>query len=135
MLASDFLCVGPPNRHATSPEGPLKVLTSRTSRRPSGNSWRTNKKIADLMKKVFFRCNSLSFTHLLLFLLEKQIFKSSKWDVHGASTGTSCGTSRGPNDGTFWGRPRDVGHICFLNSTQKHIKLTLTGYSRIYSEL
>ena len=71
MLASDFLCVGPPNRHATSPEGPLKVLTSRTSRRPSGNSWRTNKKIADLMKKVFFRCNSLSFTHLLLFFTGK----------------------------------------------------------------
>ena len=28
----------------------------------------------------------------------------------------------------------DVGHTCFLNSTNKHIKLTLTGYSRIYNE-
>ena len=43
--------------------------------------------------------------------------------------------SRGPKDEVFWGRPRDVGHIYFLNSTQKHIKLTLTGYSRLYSEL
>ena len=39
--------------------------------------------------------------------------------------------SKGPNDGTFQGLPCDVGHICFLNSTQKHIKLTLTGYARL----
>ena len=50
----------------------------------------------------------------------------------GRSTRSSCGTSLGANDGTFWGRPQDVGHTCFLNSTQKHIKLTLTGP---YSEL
>ena len=29
---------------------------------------------------------------------------------------------------------RTVGQTCFLNSYQKHIKLTLTGYSRLYSE-
>ena len=71
----------------TSPEGPLKFLTSRTSRGPSGDSQGTNKKINNLMKKMFFRCNSSCFTHLLLFLLEKQIRKSSKWgrprDVYG----------------------------------------------------
>ena len=33
------------------------------------------------------------------------------------------------NNGTFSGRPRDVGNIYFLNSTEKHIKLILTGYS------
>ena len=44
------------------------------------------------------------------------------------------GTSRGPNDGTFWERLWDVGHACFLNPTQKYIKLTLAGYSRLYSE-
>ena len=38
-------------------------------------------------------------------------------------------------NGTFWGHPRDVGHIYFLNSAQKHIKLTLTAYSILYSEL
>ena len=54
--------------------------------------------------------------------------------------------------GTFIGRLRDsvvgrpgdqmmghsgdvhVGHTCFLNSTHKYIKLTLTGYSRLYNE-
>ena len=53
----------------------------------------------------------------------------------GTSTGPSCGTCRGPDDGMFWGRPRDVSHTCFLDSTQKHISLALTGYSRLYSEL
>ena len=27
------------------------------------------------------------------------------------------------------GRSGNVGHICFLSSTQKHIKLTLANYS------
>ena len=47
--------------------------------------------------------------------------------------GTSTGRVRDPVTGRpgdqmigrSWGRPRDVGHICFLNSTQKHVKLTL----------
>ena len=29
----------------------------------------------------------------------------------------------------------DVGHTYFSNSTHKRIKLTLTGYSRLYSDL
>ena len=45
--------------------------------------------------------------------------------------GTNCEMSWQSNHGTFWGRPRGVGHTCFLNSTQKDIKLTLTGYSRL----
>ena len=48
--------------------------------------------------------------------------------------GPSCGIFRGPNDETFWGRPRDVGYTFFLNSSQKHIKLTLTSYSKFYTE-
>ena len=56
-------------------------------------------------------------------------------DVHGTSTGSRCETSWGKNYGTFLELPRDVGHTSFLNLTQKHIKLTLTGYSSIYSEL
>ena len=75
---------------------------------------------------------SLFYT-LLLFLVEQKIFKSPIWDAHWTSTGPGCGTSGGPNNETFWERPRDVGHISFLNST--HIKLTLTGYSTLYSEL
>ena len=38
----------------TSREGPLKVLTSGTSRGPSGDSQGTNTKIDDLMKELFF---------------------------------------------------------------------------------
>ena len=55
----------------TSPEGPLKVLTSGTSRGPSGDSQGTNAKIDDLMKKLFFRCNSPCFTHLFLIFTGK----------------------------------------------------------------
>ena len=42
--------------------------------------------------------------------------------------------ARRPGD-QIMGRARDVRHICFLNSTQKHIKLNLIGYSTLYSEL
>ena len=45
------------------------------------------------------------------------------------------GTPWGPNDQMFWGRLWDVGDTCFLNPTQKNIKLTLSGYSKLYSEL
>ena len=44
------------------------------------------------------------------------------------------GTSTGRLRDTFWGIPRDVGHTCSLNSTQKRIKLTFTGSSRLCSE-
>ena len=54
-----------------SPEGLLKVPMSGTSRRPSEFSHGTNTKIDDLMKKLFFRCNSPYFTHLFLFFTEK----------------------------------------------------------------
>ena len=43
------------------------------------------------------------------------------------STGPSYWKSPGPSDGTFLERSPDVGDTCFLNSTQKHIKLTSTG--------
>ena len=84
------------------------------------------------MKKVSFRCNGLCFTHLLLLFTAKNKYsKILNGDVHGTSTGPSCGVSQGSNDATFWGSPRDVGDICLLNSTEKLVsKLsTLTGYS------
>ena len=87
------------------------------------------------MKNVFLEAKAFVLHIYYCYLLEKQIFKSSKWGRPQDVYGTKLQMSPGPNDGTFWGRPRDVGHICFLNSTQKHIKLTLTGYSRLYSEL
>ena len=99
----------------TSPEGPLRVQG--TCRRPSGTLRGTNKEIDDLVKKVFFRYNSSCFAHPLMFFTGKINMQK----FHGTSTGPSWRTSRGPNEGTFWGCPWDVGHTCFLNSTQKHI--------------
>ena len=93
------------SRHATSRGRPLKG---------------TNKKIDNLMKKMFLDAIVLVLHICYCFFFEKQICKSPKWgrpqDVYETQL-----TSWGPDDGTFWGRPWDVGHTCFLNSTQKHI--------------
>ena len=51
------------------------------------------------------------------------------------STGPTCGMSWGQNDGTFSGRPRDVGYTYFLNSAHKLIKFTLTGIYKIFTRL
>ena len=60
-----------PSCHTTSWERPLKVplkvLTSRIYREPSGDSQGTKTKIDDLMKKMFFRSNSPCITYLFLF--------------------------------------------------------------------
>ena len=119
----------------TSLEGPLKVLTSGTYRGPSEDSQGANTKI-DIknFKKLFCSSNSPWITYLLFFLQEEKMCKRSKWGRHRTSMGPSCKTSLGPNDGRFQGRPWEVGQTCFLNSTHKHKKLTLTSYSRLYSE-
>ena len=108
---------------------------SGTSRGPSEDSQETDKKIDSLVKKMFLDAIVLVLHICYCFLLEKKCAKVLIGNVHGTSTGPSCRTSWGPDDGTFWGRPQDVGHTCFLNSTQKHISRTLKGYSRLYSEL
>ena len=56
----------------TSPEGPLKDLTSGG---PSGDSQGTNTKIDDLIKKSFFRSNIPCFTHLFLLFAGKTNFQ------------------------------------------------------------
>ena len=63
----------------------------------------------------------LLYTFVTVFYWKNKYAKILNGDVYGTSTGPSCRTSPGQNDGTFWGRPRDVGHACFLDSTQKHI--------------
>ena len=67
----------------TSPDGPLKVLTFRTYKGPSGDSQGTNTKIEE-NKKLF------------LFLQEKQIFTSSRrecpQDVYGTQLRDVCRT-------------------------------------------
>ena len=137
VLSSRFLINSPAStrRPGTSLEGFLKVLTSGTSRGSSGDSQGTNTKIDDLMKKVFLNALVLVSRIYFCFYWKSKYSKVLNGNVHGTSMGPSCGTSRGPNDGTFWRRPRDVGHTCFLNPTEKHIKHTLTGYSRLFSEL
>ena len=55
------------------------------------------------------------------FLLEKQICKNYEWERSQDVYATQLQDVPGPDDGTFWGRPWDFGHTCFLNSTQKHI--------------
>ena len=66
------------------------------------------------MKKCFLDAIVLVLHICYCFLLEKQICKSSKW-----------GRLRDPVAGRLgdqmMGRSGDVGHTCFLNSTQKHI--------------
>ena len=113
----------PQDNPGTFPEGPLKVLTFETYREPSGDSQETNTKIYDLLIRLYYiQSRKNKYSNVV------------NGDVRQTSTGNSCGTSRGPNNATFQGRPRGVDQTCFLNSTQKHIKLTLTGYSRLYRE-
>ena len=124
-------------------------------RRPGDVPWRSPKSsdardlqgtfkrlLGDQQKNWWFhqkRCflDAIVFVlHIYYFFYWKNKYSKVLYgDVNWTSTGPSCGTSRGPNNGTFWGRPRDIRHICFLNSTQKHIKLTFIGYSTLYSEL
>ena len=54
------------------PEGLLKVLTSVTSGRPSGDSQGTNTKIDDRMKRLCFRLNSPCFKYLFLFFFTEK---------------------------------------------------------------
>lgn len=49
------------------PEDPLKVLTSRTYRRLSGDSQGTNTETHDLIIKLHFRSSSPCITYLCLF--------------------------------------------------------------------
>ena len=85
----------------TSPEGPLKFLTSRTYKGPSEDSQGTNTKIDDLMKKLFSRSNSHCITYLFLFFYRKNKYsKLLDGDVQGTSTRSRFGTSMRPKYGT-----------------------------------
>ena len=62
----------------TSPEDPLKVLTSGNYREPSGDPQGTNTKTDDLMKKFFFRSNISCITYLFLFFTARRNIQSFK---------------------------------------------------------
>ena len=92
----------------TSSEGLVKVLTSGTSRGPLEDSYWTNKKLIIWWKKCFLYAIVLSYTSITFFLLEKQIFKSSKWgrprDVYGTQLQDVLGTRWRDVLGTSAGR-------------------------------
>ena len=72
---------------------------------------------------------SLFYTSATVFYWKNKYSKVLNGDVHGTSKDPVAGR---PGD-QMMGRSVDVrgevGHIDFINSTQKHIKLTLTSYS------
>ena len=70
--------------------------------------------------------NSHCITYLFLFFTGRTNIQKLKMRT---STRATCGAPLGTNDKTSMGRLKHV-----LNSTHKHIKLTLTGHSRLYSE-
>ena len=70
IIGNNQLAQDVPGRPRTSPEGPLKVLTSETYKGPSGDSQKTYTKIDNFIKKVFFRSNSPCIISVFLFLQE-----------------------------------------------------------------
>ena len=70
IIGNNQLAQDVPGRPRTSPEGPLKVLTSETYKGPSGDSQKTYTKIDDFIKKIFFRSNSPCIISVFLFLQE-----------------------------------------------------------------
>ena len=124
----------------TSPEIPLKFLKSGTCRGLQGALMGPIQKVMvdDFLIKWYFRNNSPFITHLFPLLLHT--YKKNKHtivpngDVHETSMGSRYETFQGPSYVTFQGRPQDVRQTCFLHSSHKDIKFTLTGYSRLYAE-
>ena len=85
-------------------------------------------------EKTDFRCNSPWFCKsIIAFYWKNKYSKILNEDVHRTPARPSYGTSGGSIDGTFWDvRGTSIIHV-FLNPARKHIKLTLTSYSRLYS--
>ena len=105
-------------------------------RSPKGRKVRglqgTNTEIVGLMRKLFFRNNSLCITYLFLFFYRKNKYsKVLNRDVHGTSTGPSYGTFRGSNDGTFWGRRSSM----FLKFNARFLNSNWTYFDRLLKTL
>ena len=64
-----------------------------------------------LQEKQIFKCPKRGHPRDVYGFQLREVLRTKLWDILGTSTGR-------------WSK-------CFLNSTQKHIKLTLTGYSII----
>ena len=66
----------------------------------------------------------LLYTSVTAFYWKNKYAKVLNGDVHGTSKGPSCGT--------FWGRPRDVGHTCFFKFNSETY---LTYFDRLLETL
>ena len=100
----------------TSNEDPLRVLTSSTYRGASRDSQGTNTKIYGLLfidKIVFQKQQSLYYMFISVFYRKNKYSNVLNRDVRETSTRSSFVTSRGPNNGTFQGLPRDAGQNIF----------------------
>ena len=98
---------------ATSPEDPLKVLTSRTYRGPLGDYQETNTKIDDLTIKFDFGINSPCITCLFLFL-------TGRTNIQKFSMGMITGRVWDPVAGRPWDQMmRRFGDVC--GTLVKHV--------------
>ena len=87
------------------------------------------------LKNGLFRSNSLCITYL--FLLQEEQNDIQKFDT-GTSTGRLWNQVTGRSGDQIMGCSRHVRwtlvKYVFFKSTEKHIKLTLAGFSRLYYE-
>ena len=67
--------------------------------------------VYDVSMKVYFRRNNFCVTYLFLSFTGK--IKCSKWGRPRDVYGLQLRDVSGPNNGTFKGRPRDVGENIF----------------------
>ena len=105
----------------TSPEGLLKVLKSETCGGLSGDSREPIQKLMILWKNcisevivlVLDICKDIPSISVSVFYRKNKYSKALNGYVHRRSTGPSCETSLGLNDGTFYERQWDtsVKHV------------------------
>ena len=118
----------------TSTEDPLRVITSGPIGDLQGTLSGPIQKLIILWKMCFSEVIILVLHICFCFLQEEKIFKSSKRacprDVYRAQFGVVSGTKWWDVLRTSMGRPSNM----FLKLTHKYIQVTLTVYSRLYSE-
>ena len=74
---------------------------------------------------------SLFYTTITVFYWKNKYSKVVNGDVHGTSTGRSCRTSRGPNDGRLW----DVRWTLIIYVFNVQFRNILTYFDRLLKTL
>ena len=116
------------------PKGPNLKPIRETTRDPQKTLRGPIQKLMILWKNCFSEVIVLVLHICFCFLQEEQLFKSSERGRPRDVYRTQLLDAHGTKWWDVWRRSVDVGQTCFLNYTHKHIKLTLAGYSRLYSE-